>query len=176
MNNKVKFVIIMGAFIILAMFGIILMRQDDEVVFNVGDEKTTINICAYVVGEVESPGIFEVPDGTRVYEIIEMAGGATDEAELSRINLAKIVEDEEKITVPKKVAISDDEESDDKIVNINSASVDKLSTLNGIGKSTAEKIVKYREENGYFNSIEELMNVSGIGESKYNAIKENIGV
>lgn len=171
MNNKVKFVIITGAFIILAMFGIILMRQDDEVVFNVGDEKTTINICAYVVGEVESPGIFEVPDGTRVYEIIEMAGGATDEAELSRINLAKIVEDEEKITVPKKVAISDD-----KIVNINSASVDKLSTLNGIGKSTAEKIVKYREENGYFNSIEELMNVSGIGESKYNAIKENIGV
>lgn len=61
-------------------------------------------------------------------------------------------------------------------MNINSANVEKLSTLNGIGKSTAEKIVKYREENGYFNTIEDIMNVSGIGESKFNSIKDNIEV
>ena len=125
----------------------------------------------------QSPaGIFEVEDGTRVYQIIEMAGGTTEDADISRINLAKIVVDEEKINVPAKVVLEESEESNSKIVNINSASVEKLSSLNGIGKSTAEKIVKYREENGYFNTIEDIMNVSGIGESKFNSIKDNIEV
>ena len=125
----------------------------------------------------QSPaGIFEVEDGTRVYQIIEMAGGTTEDADISRINLAKIVVDEEKINVPAKVVLEESEESNSKMVNINSASVEKLSSLNGIGKSTAEKIIKYREENGYFNTIEEIMNVSGIGESKFNSIKDNIEV
>ena len=105
-----------------------------------------------------------------------MAGGTTEDADISRINLAKIVVDEEKINVPAKVVLEESEESNSKMVNINSASVEKLSSLNGIGKSTAEKIVKYREENGYFNTIEEIMNVSGIGESKFNSIKDNIEV
>ena len=68
------------------------------------------------------------------------------------------------------------EEGDSGIVNINTASVEKLSTLTGIGKSTAEKIVKYRDENGYFNSIEDIMNVSGIGEIKFNSIKDDITI
>jgi competence ComEA-like helix-hairpin-helix protein len=66
------------------------------------------------------------------------------------------------------------ENESDGLININSASVEKLSTLDGIGKSTAEKIIRYREEKGYFNSIEDIMNVSGIGESKFNVIKDNI--
>lgn len=106
-----------------------------------------------------------------------MAGGATEDADVSRINLSKILDDEEKISVPKKVIKDENShESESKNVNINSASVEKLSTLNGIGKSTAERIVRYREENGYFNTIEDLMNVSGIGEIKFNAIKDNIEV
>ena len=91
--------------------------------------------------------------------------------------MAKILDDEEKITVPKKVVIDETIESEGTgLININSASVEKLSTLNGIGKSTAEKIVKFREENGYFNSVEELMNVSGIGEAKFSTIKDHITI
>lgn len=126
-------------------------------------------------GKLKSRGIFEVEDGTRIYEAIKLAGGETLNADLTRLNLAKIVSDEEKIVVPKKVILEEsDEEGESSIVNINTASVEKLSTLSGIGKSTAEKIVKYREENGYFNSIEDIMNVSGIGESKFNSIKDDI--
>lgn len=176
MNNKEKIALAMGTFIILALVGFFLMKKDDDVTFYSGEEKTQ-EICVYVVGEVNEPGIFNVEDGTRIYEVIEMAGGATEDADVSRINLSKILDDEEKISVPKKV-IKDESghESESKNVNINSASVEKLSTLNGIGKSTAERIVRYREENGYFNTIEDLMNVSGIGESKFNSIKDNIEV
>ena len=176
MNNKVKFALAIGTFIILFVIGTFLMKKDEEVVFYLGEERILPKICAYVVGEVNSPGIFEVEDGTRVYQIIEMAGGTTEDADISRINLAKIVVDEEKINVPAKVVLEEGEESNSKMVNINSASVEKLLSLNGIGKSTAEKIVKYREENGYFNTIEDIMNVSGIGESKFNSIKDNIEV
>lgn len=176
MNNKVKFALATGTFIILVAIGMFLMKKDEEVVFYSGEERILPKICAYVVGEVNSPGIFEVEDGTRIYEILEMAGGVTDEADVSRINLAKIVIDEEKINVPAIVVRDETDEETSKIVNINSASVERLSTLNGIGKSTAEKIVKYREENGYFNTIEDIMNVSGIGESKFNSIKEDIEV
>ena len=176
MNNKVKFALAIGTFIILVVIGTFLMKKDEEVVFYSGEERILPKICAYVVGEINSTGIFEVEDGTRVYQIIEMAGGTTEDADISRINLAKIVVDEEKINVPAKVVLEESEESNSKMVNINSASVEKLSSLNGIGKSTAEKIVKYREENGYFNTIEEIMNVSGIGESKFNSIKDNIEV
>ena len=111
-----------------------------------------------------------------MFEAIELAGGQTSEADLSRLNLAKILSDEEKIVVPKKVVLEESDEEESNIVNINTANIEKLSTLNGIGKSTAEKIIKYREENGYFNSIEDIMNVTGIGESKFNQIKNDITI
>lgn len=98
-------------------------------------------------------------------------------ADVERLNLAKVLTDEEKIVVPKKVILEEaEEERENDIININTADVEKLSTLTGIGKSTAEKIIKYREENGYFNSIEDIMNVSGIGENKFNSIKDNITI
>lgn len=105
-----------------------------------------------------------------------MAGGETIDADLTRLNLAKILSDEEKIIVPKKVVFEDNDEVESNIVNINTADVQKLCTLSGIGKSTAEKIIEYRNENGYFNSIEDLMNVSGIGENKFNSIKDDITI
>ncbi len=177
MNNKVKFALAIGTFIILTIIGFHLMSGDEEVVFDSAEHSEPFKIFVYIVGEVEEPGVFEVEDGTRVHDLIELAGGATKDADLSRINLAKILEDEEKISIPKLVIVSDDElEGNGGVVNINSASVEKLSTLTGIGKSTAEKIVKFREENGYFNTVEDIMNVSGIGESKFNAIKDDIEV
>ena len=91
MNNKVKFALAMGTFIILVIIGFFLMRENDEVVFYAGDEMEIPKICVYVVGCVNKPGIFEVEDGTRIYEAIELAGGETSEADVTRLNLAKIV-------------------------------------------------------------------------------------
>ena len=177
MNNKVKFAFAMGTFIIFVIIGYFMMHKNEDVVFYVDENYEIPKICIYVVGCVNEPGIYEVEDGTRIYEAIELAGGATDEADLSRLNLAKILLDEEKVVVPKIVNVEEGEGSlISSVVNINTANVERLSTLSGIGKSTAEKIVKYREENGYFNSVEDIMNVSGIGESKFNAIKDNITV
>ena len=109
----------------------------------------------------------------------EEAGGETDEADLTRINLASIVSDEQKIFVPAKVVLDETNETGAEktsIVNINTASKEKLMSLDGVGEGTAEKIIKYREQNGYFNTIEDLMNVSGIGESKFNGLKDDITV
>ena len=175
MNNKEKIVLTMGTFIILVIIGFFMMRDNEEVVFYAGDDNEITKICIYVIGCVNSPGIFEVEDGTRIFEAIKLAGGETEDADLTRLNLAKILNDEEKIVVPKKVILEEtNTEEYSGIININTASAEKLSTLTGIGKSTAEKIIKYREENGYFNTIEDIMNVSGIGESKFNSIKDDI--
>ena len=97
-------------------------------------------------------------------------------ADLSRVNLATIVSDEQKIVIPAKIEFEEEAEDNEEsgLVNINTASKEKLMSLNGVGESTAQKIIDYREENGYFNSVEDIMNVSGIGESKFNKIKEYI--
>ena len=178
MSNKVKIAFAMGTFIILTLVGYVKMNQSDELVITSNTNDKSITVVVYVVGEVNEPGIFEVEDGTRVYEVLEMAGGVTEDADTSRMNLAKIVVDEEKINVPKKVIITVESETAEVggLVNINTANADKLSTLSGIGKSTANKIIQYRNENGYFDTIEDLMKVSGIGENKFNAIKEDITI
>ena len=152
MDNKEKMLFVTGAFIILVIVGYFMMQKNNDVVFYSEENNEIEKICVYVVGEVNFPGVFEIDYGMRIYEVIELAGGITENADASRINLAKILEDEEKVTIPKKVIIEDSEfTSESGLININSASVEKLSTLNGIGKNTAEKIVKYRNENGYFN-------------------------
>ena len=180
MNNKVKIALAMGTFIIITLMGFWMMKQNNEVVFYTDTEEKIVKIVVYVVGEVNEPGIFEVDDGTRVFEVLEMAGGATQEADTTRLNLAKVLTDEEKINVPKKIVINEEETNgsvaSNGLVNINTANVDTLSSLSGIGKSTANKIIQYRNENGYFDVIEDLMKVSGIGESKFNSIKDDITV
>lgn len=173
MNNKEKIVLTMGAFIILVIIGFIMMKQEEEIILYKDEENKISKIYVYVIGCVNSPGIFEVEDGTRIYEVIKLAGGETKDADLTRLNLAKIIDDEEKVVVPAKI-ILDENESANGIININTASIEKLMMLSGIGENTAKKIIKYREENGYFNTIEDLMNVAGIGESKFNSIKDDI--
>ncbi len=178
MNNKVKIAFAMGTFIIVSLMGYQLMQKNEDVVFYADADVEPIKIVVYVVGEVNEPGIFEVEDGTRVHEVLEMAGGVTEDADVTRLNLAKVLVDEEKINVPKRIVFEEEtkEGKQSSLVNINTANVDTLSTLSGIGKSTAQKIIQYRNENGYFDTIEDIMNVSGIGENKFNAIKDNITV
>ncbi len=132
----------------------------------------------YITGAVVKPDVYKVPNGSRIEDVLELAGGETEEADLTLINLAKTVSDEEKIVVPKK---GDDMEinipnQNQGPVNINTATRSQLTKLPRIGKVTAEKIIEYRETNGAFQSVEEIIKVPGIGQKTYDAIKDNITV
>lgn len=152
-------------------------------------------IILHITGAVFNEGIVEVEQGARISDVIQAAGGTTENADLSKVNLAYKVEDGQKIYIPnindeknieteyikedsgENVIIEPKEkENDNQIVNINTASQTELETLSGIGPSTALKIINYRRENGEFKAIEDIKNVQGIGDAKFEAIKEQISV
>lgn len=142
-------------------------------------ETETIKI--HITGEINNPGIIELNAGDRVSDAIEKAGGATQNADLSKVNLAYILSDGEKIYIPnyndeEDVKFTVSSEGKNNKVNINTADLEVLQKLSGIGKSTAEAIIEYREKNGKFSSIDDIKNVSGIGESKFEKIKDDICV
>lgn len=174
MNNKVKYALAFCFFVILSILGYYLLPKDEIVVIEDPDTPEEY-IFVHVDGCINNPGIHKIKYGTRLYEAIEIAGGETEDADLSRVNLASILSDEQKVVIPSKVVVSDEVE-ESSIVNINTASKSKLTALSGVGESTADKIIKYREDNGYFNTIEDLMNVPGIGPSKFEALKDDIEV
>lgn len=166
--------------------------EEKEIEIKVEDKKTQekeeINsIKVHVSGEVIRPGIVQIEQESRVADAIEIVGGLTETADLDQINLAQILEDGMKIYVP---SVNEDRRENimntgvesrtqnkkTGIININTATVDELDTLPGIGKSTANKIISYREEKGKFKSIEEIMEVSGIGDAKFDSIKKLIDV
>ena len=157
------------------------------------DEMEENKIIVHITGEVKKEGIIKINSGDRISDAIEAAGGLTEKADIKRINLAYELEDGQKIYIPNKkdknvdnyieegvdsIVLEETESSSSKsgLININKATVEELQTLNGVGESTAMSIVAYREENGKFKNIEELKNVSGIGENKYSKIKNNIKV
>lgn len=156
----------------------------------------SLPIIVYITGEVISPGIVHLNPGDRIQDAINLANGLTENADLSNINLAYILSDGQKIYIPNKnehldlptisnddgVAIVSDSSSsglyDESTlkVNINSATQTQLEELPGIGSSTALKIIEYRNKNGKFKSIEDLKNISGIGDAKFNKIKDYISI
>lgn len=144
------------------------------------DEK----IFIYISGAVNSPGVIEIYDNCRIKDAIEEAGGLKENADLTNINLAEKLEDEKKIYIPEigenlnkeTVEESQNQESQKLIVNINTANSSELQKLPGIGPSLAESIVEYRKQNGKFASVEDIKKVSGIGENKFNKIKEYIRI
>lgn len=152
-------------------------------------EEKVPNIEVYILGCVNTPGTYEVPKNTTIKKIAEIAGGFTEGADLEKINLVYKVRDNTMIVVKDKNEIQKEEsamqlvkgiyadEKDDDIdftVNINTATKDKLTELPGIGASVAKRIIKYREDNGDFENVEDLMNVAGIGANKFNGIKDMI--
>lgn len=152
------------------------------------DEKDNTKIKVYITGEVKNQGVIELEEGDRIADAIEKAGGQTEQASLKNVNLAYQLEDGQKIYIPNindtETEIIDDGASgvvDDAtikqtVVNINKADEKELQSLNEIGESLATSIVQYRKENGNFETIEDLKNVPGIGDSKFENIKEYIKV
>ena len=121
-------------------------------------------IKVHVDGFVNNPGLIELEEGSRVNDAIEKAGGVNEQGDLSKVNLAYILSDGEKIYIPsifdeKSEDIRSEEKKNSK-VNINSAGEEELKRITGIGDSTARKIIEYRVANGKFNSIEDIKNVS----------------
>lgn len=144
------------------------------------NEETEEKIIVYITGEVKKEGVIELKYGSRIADAIEKAEGLTENANIKNVNLAYELEDGQKIYIPNKneqeTIIPEENKEENQVININKANSDELQNLNGIGKSLAGTIIKYREENGKFKKIEELMNVPGIGENKFNNIKDKIKV
>ena len=155
----------------------------------VSTEETAAMIYVDVGGEVKNPSVVELPDGSRVTDAITAAGGLTEQADLTDINRAAFVSDGEKIYIPSQVSELEDDglsvgegggggtaKSSDGRININTADSTQLQELTGVGPATAEKIIDYRKQNGRFQSIEDIKNVSGIGDKTYEKLKEHIKV
>lgn len=257
MNNKFKNAIALGGFIITAIISVIVLIFSNkdmgevellqvDTVISSGEEKSEIpeveekTVVVYILGAVQEPGIVRVKENTRLYEVLLLVGGATEDADLTKINLASNVHDEQKIMIPYRVTIEENEKDSviisssnssfksnldsheismnipeksvevnredlgdvipfevdygkdffesyeeetnsmdddtDKLVNINTAGESELITLKGIGSSTAKKIIDYRNEFGNFKTVEEIKKVKGIGDAKFEKIKDDITV
>lgn len=148
----------------------------------------TQSIYVYVCGQIVHPGVYTLPEGSRVCDVFELAGGFTSEAAIDYWNQARLLVDGEMIYVPTAEEVKDrqlkgdgtgslsvDTENDNK-VNINTASKEELMTIPGIGESKALAILLYRQENGPFSSIEEIKNVAGIKDGVYSKMKDYIKI
>jgi competence protein ComEA len=138
-------------------------------------------LTVYVTGAVKAPGVVRVDAGARVEDAVAAAGGTNVEADLLRCNMAALLRDGQHIHVPAvgeavPGSIFEGESEEEQIININSATADELTALPGVGEATAAKIVAYRSEHGPFTSIEEIMEVPGIGKGKFDGFAGRITV
>lgn len=134
----------------------------------------------HICGEVENPGVYQLPQGSRIFEAVEAAGGFTEDAAQSSMNLAEKVADGMQIVILSReemdVQESAAKEAATGRININTASREQLMTLPGIGESRADDIIRYREESGGFTTIEDIKKVSGIKDAAFQKIKDRITV
>jgi competence protein ComEA len=168
-----------------------LEKKDSEKVIaastnSVEDEYIKVDIK----GAVKNPGVYEIKTGSRVTDLIKLAGGTTPEADLDGTNLSMKLNDEnciviykkgdtEKIQIPKSSTSTStilESQVDNAIININTASREELNTLIGIGDTKADAIIKYREENQGFKSVQELTKVSGIGEKTLSKFIDKVDI
>lgn len=211
LNKKQKIIfIVIGTLMVIFIGYYIIKKQDDykykeiETIIEEDSAANAVNyeekiednnIIVHVTGAIKKDGIIKAKQGDRIADVIEKAGGITEEADLSKVNLAYRVSDGQKIYIPSinerdfqteteeyitneagKNIIVEEKETNKEKVNINTATQTELETLSGIGPSTALKIINYRNENGKFKTKEDIKNVPGIGEQKYESIKENINI
>ena len=151
------------------------------------DKQEDTTITVYVSGEVNSPGLVELPSDSRIADAIKACGDFTPLADKAKINLAQKLTDGMQIQVNSKTPINNSNEqvndtnsnspnnnSSSNLININTATKEDLDTLPGIGPATAQKIIDYRQEHGNFSSIEDIKNVKGIGEAKFSKMQDKI--
>ncbi len=151
-------------------------------------QNNTEKIIVHIEGEVMSPGVYKLESDSRVFDAIEAAGGLLETADRRKVNLAKKIVDEEYIYIPNEndelielqntANIPNETSTNEKnnLININNASLADLTSLPGIGDVIANRIIEYRTEKGSFKSVEDLKNVSGIGDKKFVDIKDKITV
>ena len=209
-NKQKKIIIIVGALIVTGIMIFIYNSNkidtsdiNEEMLIsnnennNMTDTQTEEKniIIVHITGAVKSPGIVKLKEGSRIEDAISKAGGLNEDADITNVNLAYILEDGIKIKIPSNSDVTGvqnenilNSDSGENIVeefkdsnkssplNINKATEQDLQNLPGIGLSLASKIIEYREENGKFSTKEDIKNVNGIGESKYENIKEHICV
>ena len=160
-------------------------QQEMTAVEGAVEETATLSyVYVYVCGAIQNPGVYEVPEGSRLYEVLEYAGGMLEEADDMYLNLAREVKDGEQIVIltSEQTKTADGSILTEQavgvmgLVNINTASVEELTSLNGIGESRARAIIAYREKNGALASVDAIMKVVGIKEALFAKIKDKITV
>lgn len=213
-----KKILLFAITIIVLIGGIFIFKSNDNIdaeeikeeVVEKKEEPKDTKIKVDIKGYVLNPNVYEIDASARVIDVINIAGGLTEDADTSSINLSKKLKDEDVIIIYQKSdeintleeynqqidycskdnndgcvkeVVTFDQGNDSaskefvsEIININTASLQQLMALSGIGESKAQKIIKYREEIGAFNSIEDIKNVNGIGDSIFEKIKDNITV
>ena len=136
----------------------------------------------YITGEVINEGVYTVSKGDRICDVVQKAGGFTENADIESINMASYVKDEEHIVIRNidehidKTENSIQNNNDDYKININKATVEELKSLDGIGDSIAKNIIEYRENNGNFKTVEQLKEVSRIGPKLFEKLKNNVTI
>ena len=153
-------------------------NNKDEKVENRHDEKIFVD----VKGAVKHPGVFETTKDKRVKDLIEEAGGLLDDADTSTLNLSQKVKDQMVIYVlkhgekPKQISDGGSSSSNTDVININTANLEQLMKISGVGKTKAEAIIAHREKNGDFKKKEDITKVHGIGKATFEKIKDKIEV
>ena len=190
----VKGAVVGGAILLLVGVGGLLPKKEEAVeeseavvttvLAEKTEESTTLEAVIFVdiKGAVKKPGVYQMKVGDRVKDAIDAAGGLTEEADSQKVNLAKRLEDQMAIVVPKvgeeaeeiPAGATSKEEAKEGKVNINTATVEELKTLKGVGEKKAEAIIEYRKKNGSFQTKEDLMKVRGIGKKLFESFQERI--
>jgi len=198
-RDKIKRTALLAVLAALALIAFAVNSGDDEDTTRDElpqiDETVVADIYVDIGGAVNEPQLAQLPKGSRIEDAIVAAGGLTDAADISSINRAEFLEDGEKVYIPERIT---DEEGNADVsgvtadvsgapaglsggtangkVNINTADSTQLQQLSGVGPATAQKIIDYRSSNGRFRSIEDIKNVSGIGDKTFEKLKDYITI
>ncbi len=162
-----------------------LGEEEQAIAFEPVTTENTTNEPKYIYidikGQVQNPGVYKVLKESRLFQLVSLAGGTTSDADTLAINLSLKLYDQQVVYIPSfedsyPIIIDVIDDNMNGIININSASLELLDTLPGIGPATAQSIIDYRTQVGYFESIEDIMSVTGIGEATFNEIKDLITI
>lgn len=183
-SNILPFLLVFFFGIGLSGFILFLNRRPTPQMIRIIPTNTSMPLVAHIVGEVIHPGVYSLGNNARVGALVDMAGGFTENADESDINLAQFLYDGQQVIVPSmdsdlEIAVNQVElnkTTDEYPININHCSLEQLITLPGIGEAKASAIITYREEHGGFEVKEDLIKVSGIGEAIFESIEELITV